>query len=158
MVGHSNFLLGYARNHTNWVSYPPKKLAKLSDWICTQSSLSKNNCLRFFIWIYRFDIHRMDLGDLPLVSGCHMESLGHIIHGSSTLKSPRIKRWTSQNPYHHHPPPHTKNTTKPTNMAPNHDDLTRFPPRLHPGVNGLSTWTTTQWLPVVSTETAPRIR
>ena len=145
-----------------WVT--TKKLAKPSDWIFTQSWLSKQNASLHSS--FGFTVSTFTGWILGICPGIRVSS-GHLIHGSSTLKSPRIKRWTSQNPYHHHPPsPYKKQqqNQKPTNMAPNHDDFKfislfqpDFLPKWHAGVDGLSTWTTTQWLPVVSTETAPRI-
>ena len=124
MVGHSNFLKKGMHVITliGWVT--KKKLAKLSDWIFTQSSLSKK--MPAFDSSFGFAVRHSPDGSWGFAPGIQVSS-GHIIHGSSTLKSPRIKRWTSQHLYHQHPPPHKKKEktqTKPTNMAPNHDDFT----------------------------------
>ena len=165
MVGHSNFLKKGMHLITliGWVT--TKKLAKLSDWIFTQSSLSRKKA---FDSSFGFTVSTFTgwiLGICPWYPGVFGT------YHSWKLKTQKPANQTMNIATSISPPPLPikKSKTTPTNMAPNHDDFTSsswvhllfqpdFLPDLYPGVNGLSTWTTTQWLPVVSTETAPRIR
>ena len=113
MVGHSNFLLGYALYYTNWVSYH-KKIGQ-TFWLNLYPILTfKTKCQSsFFIWIYRFDIHRMDLGDLPWYPGVfgasHSWKLNTQKPANQTMN---IAKSISPPP----PLPHTKNNNKTKNQ------------------------------------------